>query len=298
MSARRPRPGRRTWRARAGWAVPLTTALLLAGAVPAAAAAPPVTVCGDGIKPAPFTVVPGDLRIEGTGCWGLSRLTVLGDLHVAPGAQANLELSRVAGDVHVGRGAWAELSVDVAGGVHLDGADRVQVTGDIGRSIRGTAGRFGLWWSHVAGAVNVATSDRGGPGQPQFEVVRSEVGGWVSTQGGRTVVHDSWLHRGLTVRWGRSVLLSQTHVSADTTVLGTGGSVHLGDLRHQVLDPGVPTHDPRRSTVVGDVQLERNRGAVVIGTTDVAGALVCTANDRTPRVLADTVAGSRAGQCA
>ncbi|QGQ18410.1 hypothetical protein GC089_02995 [Cellulomonas sp. JZ18] len=275
---------------------------LLAGllAVPAAAAPapaqPPAVVCDDSLDLVVHTVVPGDLRVE-PGCDAVSRLTVLGDLHIGADVVTRVYFSRVLGDVHIGPRTRAELTLEIAGGVHLDRPRLVTLSGDVGRSVRGLAHDLLLHDVRVAGAVNVSTPGTDGAGF--LTVRRAEVGGWLNRQGGHVLLHQAWLRRGVTVRWARSVVVSEVRAEDDVTVAGTGGSVHVGDLWYQPVEPHWDrTRTPARSTLLGDVLLERNRGLVVLGTTDVGGGVDCRANHRTAVLDDVSVAGARTGQCA
>lgn len=266
---------------------------LLAPAGATAAVPAPVTTCawGDWIS---HTTVLGDLLVEGDGCWLLDA-QVLGDVVVADAAQARLTSTRVAGDVVVGTGSSADLdNVVVGGGVQLDAADDVRLTGRVARSVRGKVDRL-LLSGAVGGALNVAV--------PQdvrttgLTLVRAEVRGWVNVHGGSTHVADAWLHRGLTLSWVWSSVVSETDVGADVTVRRAHQRVDVGHLRWT--GGGWSEAAPaRRTTVAGDLLVQENRSRVVVGDTDVAGDVDCTGGAVTPRLEDVTVGGARTGQCA
>jgi hypothetical protein len=272
----------------------LATAALVAVAPPAAAApGPTARVCSDSVE---RTVVTGDVEVVGT-C-RLLRVVVLGDVHVAPGAWAYLVDSQVVGDLHVGRDARATADrTGVRGGVHLDDALALRVTGDVGRSVRGRATEVEIA-GRVAGAVNVAFP---------FDAVRTglflhgaTVGGWVNVHGGQNVVLASQLGRGLTLSWPRRTAVCETTVQADVTVRRARRDVQLGDVsRHSPEWPGCSVERvPVRGQFLGGLVLEDNVAAVAVENTDVAGDLVCRRNDPVPVLTPDvTVGGSRVGQC-
>ncbi len=281
---------------RAGTA-PATAAAVVAAlltAAPAAAAPDPgARTCGDSVE---RTVVTGDVEVVDT-C-RLLRVVVLGDVHVAPGAWAYLVGSQVVGDLHVGRDARATAQgTDVRGGVHLDDALGLLTTGSVGRSVRGRATEVEIT-GRVAGAVNVAfPSDAVRTG---LSVRGATVGGWVNVYGGQNVVLSSQLGRGLTLSWSRRTAVCGTTVQGDVTVRRARRDVQLGDVSRLAPDwPGCSVERPPvRGQHLGDLVLEDNAAAVAVGSTDVAGDLVCRRNDVAPVLTPDvTVGGNRVGQC-
>ncbi|QGQ18407.1 hypothetical protein GC089_02980 [Cellulomonas sp. JZ18] len=282
-----------------------------AGAAPAGAAAPavvgpggvpravPVTRCTGYDALPPHTVVPGDLHVVG---YCVTRqVRVLGDVVVHASYSWGATGGRVHGDVVVRRGAAVALgSAHVDGGIVLEEAQSLQATGEVARSVRGKADQVVLRDVRVGGAVNVAVPER--VVEQGLYVRRAEVGGWVNVHGGRVDVGQSYLHRGLTVSWARSTVVSEAVVLADVTVRHARGPVDVGHLAwvddHESRAEWDPDLPPTRSVHGGDLLLLDNDGPVVVGDTDVAGDLECRGNRGAVRVEAVTVGGTRTGQCA
>ncbi len=245
----------------------------------------------DGDGPVPL-VVEGDLIVTGT-CY-LGTTTVLGDLVVEAGADARISPSRVAGDVRVGPGGTAWLyATAVGGGVHLDRARELGVSGTVARSIRGKADSVDVADAVVRGAINLAASER--VRYPGFRLFRSEVGGWVNVYGGQVEIGESVLRRGLTLSWVRGAGVCEGRVAADVTIRHARGPVEVGGVP---MEDHCELHPPRESPVFeSDLLVLDNTGDVTLRQVVVRGDLDCSGNTGRllPGVLQD---GERRGQCA
>lgn len=260
-------------------------------APPTPAPVPDPYVCAG--EPTPPTIVPGDLVV--TGDCDVRGVRVLGDVHVRTTAFLSFG-GRVAGDVHLGPGARVQaLATTVGGGVHLDRVASLELTGTVGRSVRGTAAQVRLGQLDVAGAVNVAAPE--GVAGTGLLISQTRAGGWVNVHGGTTHVANSELSRGLTSSWARAAHVCGTSVLADVTVQDAQGAVRVG---------GRPTADgcagdgtPVGNAFAAGLLLDDNRSRPVVRSTAVGGDLACRLNAGRPTVGPDvTVGGARTGQCA
>jgi hypothetical protein len=278
-------------------AVALATAVPAAVAVPTATAAAPPRTCrteADGIALA-RTVVRGDLRIEGTGCF-LESVDVRGHVLVGPGAEALVLNSRLAGDLRLGRGTRSYVvDSQVGRDVLLDGPAYLQVSGLVRRDVRGAADTLDVRFADVGGRVDVAVPAT--VTSTGVTVWRSGVVGPVHVRGGRTSVADAYLAGGLTLTDVQASVVSETVVDGDVVVRDARGEVHVGDLRYdrfaeELWVPGPPTV---RTWVGGDLVLDGT--PAVVGSTDVAGDLACPGAGTVVLAPDVTVGGDRTGRC-